>query len=40
MAKDMVPVLEVDAGRKVKIILVRGVNLASGSTDGGQEKSA
>ena len=39
MAKEMVPVIEVDAGRKVNIILVRGVNLALGGTDGGQEKT-
>jgi conjugal transfer pilus assembly protein TraB len=39
MAKEMVPVIEVDAGRKVNIILVRGVNLALGGADGGQEKT-
>ena len=39
MAKEMVPVIEVDAGRKVNIILVRGVNLALGGTDSGQEKT-
>jgi conjugal transfer pilus assembly protein TraB len=39
MAKEMVPVIEVDAGRKVNIILVRGVNLALGGAEGGQEKT-
>lgn len=38
MAKEMVPVIEVDAGRKVTIILIRGVNLALGGSEGGQER--
>lgn len=38
MAKEMVPVIEVDAGRKVNIILVKGVNLSL-STVGSKEQS-